>query len=1491
MMSYGTTGTSGPAARRGGPSSGSALPDILNAFTESGACSSRYSRPSDLVQDLGQHMQPSNPATHLLAESRYIPLPAELQALRTSTLSRTYMGLFPAIRHAWISIDGALYLWDYARNVHHLAKQFDMVITAVECVPAPKDLFVDDVRYLLVVATAGHIHVDCIRLTSATAGTAQSPSAPAPTIGLSDSDLTVPTDGASITAIASTRSGRIFLGGYDGHVYELDFVPARSYLARFLPGGSGGASAGDARKMQKINRTSDAWDSVLPSIVTTFLRGTAAGPVRSMIVHNEQGWMAVLHEAANDQAAIRFVALIEPTAPTGAPGAPVAISAVPTFKVALTETEILRAAHTQAGLHAAAAFPAGVRIIGMYPVSANESEKVHLVLVTSTSVRIYVRVDLDSTYAPRAASVMHIRLPPYDSVSTSPAAAARSGVVSSGVPTTSGGRRPESLEKFMPSNTHVATYARGMLLASHATPGAADLVLACALDLPRDASYLVGQRPPGGSGGGGAAERAHYLQVDGRILALAEVDSESAGDISVRSEFPADEGEFPRHFLLLNGDGLRVISKRRPIDEIVHLVRAGAPDLGKVAAVYGRAQVCAWLMAIACLDMGRIHPTLMPARGGSFAGVAGNANGSGGMSAKPNPFATRRSQNAVAAAALSAQFLLIQKLFLATGGVPQPMAQTSATQTDTELGSAVPCPTVQLSDSAAGLDLYLRTVLKPFWESPILATDPSSRLYKMAVPEHELAIAEEKLVRVLAFIRAWPRSHESHDVIGSRLSATGTPGSSIPSSARDRARSLAFGPQKAGDEACWAEEHGFLDLRDQDTQLALEAVRYLRLLGNAGLPELAYKFPLSKTANPQADTVHQLLTRPLRKLATTDDGREVLGNIATRVVQLTANVDPTVSSNTVGFAASIEMQCSKLLSVDDIFATSVLERLQEYTRSVVDKGAVAPDVWAGNVSVAKSPVLGDALVRALNVAGKLKDTYFADIAKQFQSVGFVTGVLRLALMRAALVDPNDVGGALYMANTNNADPRRPILQMRLQCYAMALAAFQELEVQLARARDSGNRHVERELLAGRDYVHSLAVTEFDDALWHYALYNWYLNNEGEGRIKLHTLNTVYLESWLSMQQTIEGRQMLASYYERQGRFADSANVLRGAARSELAVPDEYAGDSIGGAHSLPERIRLLQYALQSAKASGDGVLIKAVEDEIEVARVQQRLVERLRQIKDVDESVVRDLESKHGLVVLGDLMEIASHYQLADLRFIMVAIAETAADCDQHMLTEHWDAALNVMHLQSPGTAQVALASLFAVGGAVQLSSDMADLASDHADYYASATGSPLFAPAVWLPAVLRLTEYYDGVLQSDPQWWLSVATHAQVVDIAELAQELVRIAEASDRAPKAQRICDLAWVLRDWRNMPDAWNGAVTEWIIQFENLRRLALAHSDVAAEVKEWIEAVGQEADLDVSVLHSSTAAATSSSSFHYGLSSSSTSRRSFVVGGGRFHTDAH
>lgn len=71
---------------------------------------------------------------------------------------------------------------------------------------------------------------------------------------LQPTDLSVPSDEVNMLQVVGTPQGRIFMGGFDGNLYELDYAAP----------GSGGWFTLSSRRCRKVNHTQGLIGSLVP---------------------------------------------------------------------------------------------------------------------------------------------------------------------------------------------------------------------------------------------------------------------------------------------------------------------------------------------------------------------------------------------------------------------------------------------------------------------------------------------------------------------------------------------------------------------------------------------------------------------------------------------------------------------------------------------------------------------------------------------------------------------------------------------------------------------------------------------------------------------------------------------------------------------------------------------------------------------------------------------------------------------------------------------------------------------------------------------------------------------------------------------------------------------------------------------------------------------------------------------------------------------------
>ena len=182
---------------------------------------------------------------------RRVPLPAELVEHFGHMQSNCMMGVFPSVGRAWLTIDSDLYVWRF-EDCSDLA-YFDGLadtILSVGLVTPKRDIFQPHIRYLLCLTTA--VEIVLLGVSFGGAGERQEEMHLLP-----EPLFTLPTDSTYMVTVAgSAATGRVFLGGRDGCLYEFAYKAEDGWFGK---------------KASKVNHSTSALSCLVPSFVNAAL--------------------------------------------------------------------------------------------------------------------------------------------------------------------------------------------------------------------------------------------------------------------------------------------------------------------------------------------------------------------------------------------------------------------------------------------------------------------------------------------------------------------------------------------------------------------------------------------------------------------------------------------------------------------------------------------------------------------------------------------------------------------------------------------------------------------------------------------------------------------------------------------------------------------------------------------------------------------------------------------------------------------------------------------------------------------------------------------------------------------------------------------------------------------------------------------------------------------------------------------------------------------
>ncbi|XP_041042883.1 nuclear pore complex protein Nup155 isoform X1 [Carcharodon carcharias] len=335
---------------------------------------------------------------------RRVPLPPELVEQFGHMQCNCMMGVFPEIGKAWLTIDSDIFMWNY-EDGGDLA-YFDGLsetILSVGLVKPRTGIFQPHIRQLLVLTTPVDIVILGVSFTNSQTGLGILNDSMCGGMQLLPDPLySIPTDNTYLLAVTATDTGRIFLAGKDGCLYEVAYQAEAGWFSQ---------------RCRKINHSKSSLSFLVPS----FLQFTFSedDPIVQIAIDNsrnilytrsEKGVLQVYDLGVDGQGMGRVASL--------------------------SQNSIVSAAGNIARTIDRAVFKP---IVHIAVIESSESVDCHLLAVTHAGVRLYFSTMpfKHPAIRPTVLALVHVRLPPGFSASATPQ---------------------------RPSKVHKALYTKGILL-------------------------------------------------------------------------------------------------------------------------------------------------------------------------------------------------------------------------------------------------------------------------------------------------------------------------------------------------------------------------------------------------------------------------------------------------------------------------------------------------------------------------------------------------------------------------------------------------------------------------------------------------------------------------------------------------------------------------------------------------------------------------------------------------------------------------------------------------------------------------------------------------------------------------------------------------------------------------------------------------------------------------------------------------------------------
>ena len=473
----------------------------------------------------------------------------------------TIMGLFAPLKHAWVTIDNALYMWDYTITNPELLgfEGQSHSITAVELAVPKAGVFLESIRNMIVLATTSEIMLLGLGTDPSQAGSQA--------LSLFQTGMSVSVRGMDVTAIAhSAKTGRVFFGGRtDNDIYEVTYQQQDGWFsskcARICH------TRSTAQTLTLSFSLSSAVQENVEQIVVDDTRDllytlSSKSSIRVFHIKSDGGLSLLITKTAHDTYA--------------------AVSHL------VTPNEALNAA---------------VKIASVSAIPQQEASRYSLLATTATGYRIYLSTTTSSYWgsnrsgAPVSMQPQHVRLPPTTQPPT--ASPPNQNYAGSQQPTS-----PAAPIKTLTATRFARRYPPGYFFCFTAKDSnSPDTLFASALDAAR----LM--RPPEAGQPPRSAESATWLSLGSRAedigisVPYSAAVSTPAGfgnDLAVQFDKPIPE------VAILTNTGIHIIKRRRLVDIFAAVIRTGGGvdglqnEVNNMMRAYGRTEILATALAVAC---------------------------------------------------------------------------------------------------------------------------------------------------------------------------------------------------------------------------------------------------------------------------------------------------------------------------------------------------------------------------------------------------------------------------------------------------------------------------------------------------------------------------------------------------------------------------------------------------------------------------------------------------------------------------------------------------------------------------------------------------------------------------------------------------------------------------------------------------------------------------------------------------------------------------
>ncbi|KAL1872773.1 hypothetical protein VTK73DRAFT_1379 [Phialemonium thermophilum] len=471
-------------------------------------------------------------------------------------------------------------------------------------------------------------------------------------------------------------------------------------------------------------------------------------------------------------------------------------------------------------------------------------------------------------------------------------------------------------------------------------------------------------------------------------------------------------------------------------------------------------------------------------------------------------------------------------------------------------GDSTTSESVKLSPRHDALALYLTRIIRSVWKSKVvsLSQDSAGISVKSAIPADKLVLVQENLGRLRNFLEA------------NKGFIQGLSGPSDLQRVGSRQEEIAL-----------QSEHQALHALQKLMESISEGISFVLMLFEERVVDIFMR--LDDTSR------QQLRDLTYESLFSQESGKD----LAKLLVKAIVNRNIESGSNVETVADALRRRCGSFCSPDDVVIFKAQEQLQRASEQ--SQGSTL------------RTLLNESLRLFERVAGSLTYANLKAAVEQYTALQYYAGAIQLCLVVAKEKDRGNSALAWINEGRPTNDPRQRAFEERKRCYELVHEIMTRLDAATAS---------EPETIDGRKTLAAMkrsdaygVVNGSDDEVFHFDLYEWYLNQNWTDRIL--AIDSPHVVTFLQRLADTDAQHadLLCRFYTNRSRFFEAAQVQASLAKSDFAI-------------GIKDRITLLSRAKANASVTTTGVgrqqqqlLNREVTDLLEVAHIQDDLLERL----------------------------------------------------------------------------------------------------------------------------------------------------------------------------------------------------------------------------------------------------------------------------------------